>query len=467
MHAPAGEHSQASTALNGGDGTFSPTRRGLLLGAGSLPAGALAWGAMAEGSGAVLRAGTGATFRLEASTTVSRDRLDKEAGKAFPLFNQNSVLPAFDVAKQGAESDVVLHRIVTKTKVPETGEVLDVTGLLAVPAAASGSLPVVSWQHGTILSFDQVPSNLTRLSAPDYALSDDADSLETLFNIHRFASHGFAVIAADYVGKGPLRNGRGEAYAVKAVTTQTCIDMLKAGLSALRDQKLEPGKLFLNGWSQGALNTQWLHQALRADGVAIEATVVASPFNDLSESWSFWAGRENFPLPTGADSYPEIPAWVSLCMIVALGSYELQYGLTGLLESAIRPEYHAMARKYWNDYSTDFDRSKHFPSGATLHVDRFFERYTDDRNSEFLRRLAANRASYWGYDSPIRFCYGLADEAIHPAMVQRPLAAGGKLVTGLAVKGASHRATFLAGLYGDTSILDGHGNSLTWFKSLA
>ena len=358
-------------------------------------------------------------------------------------------------------------RIVTSIVVPETGEPLDVTGLLALPANASGQLPVVSWQHGTILSFDQVPSNLTRFADADYELSDDADSLETLFNVHRFAANGFAVIAADYVGKGPLRNGRGEGYVVKGVTVETCRAMLDAGLDALAGLGVTPSALFLNGWSQGALNTQWLHQSLRADGVEIAGSAVASPFNDLTQAFRYWAGRDSFALPVGVEDYPEMPAWVSLCMIVVLGSYELHYGLDGLIESAVRPEYRAMARKYWQDYALDFPADAPFPSGQDLLVDGFWDGFTHPNNSAFLRHLAGNVASYWDYDSPIRFIFGLVDEAIHPEMVARALSAGGSEALPVPVAGASHRATFLAGLYGSPDTLGGNDNSLDWFTRLA
>lgn len=446
---------------------FAPNRRSLLLGFGALSAGlAGAVPAFADASEtAVTPAAKG--FRLEAGTIVSAQRLDEEVARAFPQFNAGPVLDAFDPSSRGALTDVQLYRIVTQTTVPETGEVVDVTGLLALPAGATGEVPVVSWQHGTILSFDQVPSNLTKLADADYQLSEELDSLETLFNIHRFAARGFAVIAADYLGKGPLRNGRGEAYVVKDATVATCTDILNAGLAALEELGVTKGKLFLHGWSQGAINTQWLHQSLRTSGVEIAATAVASPFNDTIQSWRYWSGREKFPLPAGTTSYPEIPAWLPLCMIIMLGSYELQYGLDGLIESAVRPEYQAIARKYWNDYSADFDAEAPFPTSADLMVDGFLDHFTDDRNSAFIRHLAGNAASYWNYDSPIRFQFGLADEAIHPEMVTRALSAGGRFTEGVSIAGASHRATFLAGLYGDESTLDGHDNVLSWFSELA
>ncbi len=445
---------------------FDGFRRALIFGAGAMAAG------LTDAAPAAARDGDNATPDkaapgIDRSCRVSAARLDALVATAYPLFNKPVILPAFDSKAQGARFDVDLHRIVTHTVVPETGERLQISGLLALPVGVKGELPLLSWQHGTILSFDQVPSNLTLLADPSYELTDAADSLETLFNVQRFAGQGYAVIAADYVGKGPFRGGRGEAYGVKGVTVQTCLDMLLAGMNALQSLGSRPSKLFLHGWSQGALNTQWLHQALRGQSRPLTATAIASPFNDLNEAWRFWAGVQSFPLPKGVTSYPPLPNWISLCMIVALGSYELQYGLPGLMKTAIRPEHHALAEKFWADYKLDSDQAARFPSGADLLAPRFFERFTANQNSAFLRQFAANRATYWAYDSPIRFDYGLADEAIHPAMVFPALAAGGRLATGVAIAGASHRATFLAGLYGDASTLGGTDSVLSWFNGLA
>jgi len=403
--------------------------------------------------------------QLDNKSLVSRGRLDEIASALHKTFNHPVVLPTFDNAVHGAKFDVELYRITTFTQLPETGETIKVSGLLALPLGVKGPLPVVSWQHGTILSFDQVPSNLTRIADPTYVMRDNEDSMETLLNVHRLVGNGYAVIAADYVGKGPYRNGRAEAYATKGATVQTCIDILDAGLHGLQQLGYQTSKLFLNGWSQGALNTQWLHQELRRQGRAIAATAVESPFNDLNESFRFWAGAESYPSPTFA-AYPRLADWISLCMIVTLGSYQRQYGLDGLLQSAIRPEFHALALKFWGDYQMDFDPKRPFPSGSTLLVEGFFERYTNDLNSRFLRQLAANRATYWAYDAPIRFYYGLADEAIHPALVNRPLAAGGKHTSGVSIMGASHRGTFLASLYSEGKELADSTNVLRWFNAV-
>ncbi|CAJ0719606.1 hypothetical protein LMG6871_03014 [Ralstonia edaphis] len=454
--------SPPTTSDNAG-GRIDQPRRSFIVQAGLLSAALWGTSAGAVGTRSAARI---ARSVIDRSCRVSGQRLDDLVAKAYPLFNKPAILPTFDASRDGARFDVDLHRIVTHTVVPETGERLRVSGLLAVPVGVKGELPLVSWQHGTILSFDQVPSNLTLLADPAYELTDAADSLETLFNVHRFAARGYAVVAADYVGKGPFRDGRGEGYAVKGVSTRTCLDILAAGQQAMRTLGLRPSKRFLHGWSQGALNTQWLHQALRSQSLPVTGTAVASPFNDLNEAWSFWAGAQTFPLPAGVASYPALPGWISLCMIVALGSYELQYGLGGLLHAAVQPQYRDMAKQYWQDYKLDTAAAQGIPTGAQLLVPGFFDRATDERNSAFLRHLAANRASYWHYDAPIRFHYGLADEAIHPAMVGRALSAGGALAGGVAVPGGSHRGTFLAGLYGGPSTLDGTQNIPQWFASL-
>ena len=445
-----------------------------MLGAAGGLAGGLVWPQVARAdSGSLLTAlSAGLQPTLPAGPLsdqmlrVSARRLDQQVARNFPDFNVPAVLPAFDPARMGARYDVELHRLVAPLVIPETGESVTVSGLLALPVGVTGPLPVVSWQHGTVLTFDGVPSNLIKLADPAYVVSYPTDSSETLFNVHRFAGQGYAVIAADYVGKGPFRNGRGEAYAVKEVTVATCLRILEAGLATLYSKGIETGPLFVNGWSQGALNSQWLTQELRRRKVAVAATSAASPFNELTETMRFWTGVQTYPTPEGTTSFPAAPDWLSLCLIVLLGSYELNYGLKGLMQNAVAPAFRQSAASFWRTYDMRFDPASSFPTASTLLVPRFFDSFTHETNSAFLRQLAANSATYWHYDSPIRFYNGLADEGIHPTLARRAVAAGGARATEVAVAGGSHRVTFMASLYGEASHLGGQTNVLTWFNSL-
>ena len=401
---------------------------------------------------------------LDNKATITRSRLDELAAVSYGVFNENAVLPAFDAKTFSAAHDVDLHRITTFTQVPETGETVKISGLLAVPAGVTGPIPVVSWQHGTIFSFVQVPSTLGLAAAPGYTLKENVDSQETLFNLHRFAANGYAVIAADYLGKGPYRGNRTEAYAVKDASTRTSIDILNAGLQGMRQLGLEPTELFLNGWSQGGLNTQWLHQALQAAGVPVRASGAASPFNDLSESFGFWAGNITFPNPT-ASPYPARPLWLSLAVSIVIASYETYYRIDGLTKAMVRPEYMGVVRKFLGDYDLNIDFSK-LPMPEGLLVEGYASQFTSTACSRFMQQVAANRASYWQYSNPIRLFYGLADEAIHPAMARRAVTGGGEKMEGVAIGNASHRSTFLASLYGSPDTLQGKPNLLDWFNSL-
>ena len=117
---------------------------------------------------------------LDPPVLLSKARLDALAAEFHPLFNEGGILAPFDPLTQGARYDDALRRIETVTRIPETGEIATVTGLLALPVGAGPALPVVSWQHGTIFSFDLVPSNLLKLGDPAYAPSDARDSLSRI-----------------------------------------------------------------------------------------------------------------------------------------------------------------------------------------------------------------------------------------------------------------------------------------------
>ena len=309
-----------------------------------------------------------------------------------------------------------------------------------------------------------MPSNLVRLGDADYKPSDAGDSLETLFVLHRLAGQGFAVVAADYLGKGPLRGDRGEAYGVKDATVATCCDVLDAGQAGLEQLGLKSSALFLNGWSQGGVNTQWVQQALRQRGVSITASSAQSPFNNLIEVLRYWTGR--LPVPDQA-TYPALPGWASLCLIILLGSFREYYRIPDLFQTAIRPRYIEFAEKFWRTYRIEAaDLSQAPASMADLVVDGFMERFTALSNSRFLAQAAVNSPYAHVYDSRFRFYYGLADEALHPSLMNVALAIAGPKAEGVAVPRASHRGTFLASLYGEGPALGGLSNVPEWFRSL-
>jgi hypothetical protein len=199
--------------------------------------------------------------------------------------------------------------------------------------------------------------------------------------------------------------------------------------------------------------------------IKVAATAAQSPFNNLPDTYHYWSSPKSF-ITSAETAYPLPPAWIVPCMILVLGSHRRYYGLTDLFKTAIKPQYLAFAEKYWSDYILDDAIAKTIPPAADFLTDGFFERFTNDTNSRLLRRLGADSTTFWDYNSPIRFYYGLADEALHPSLVTMALASGGHDITGIPIAGASHRGTFLASLYGDSAILHGQPTVFDWFNSL-
>ena len=102
-------------------------------------------------------------------------------------------MPTYSLAK----NEIDLYKVSYDSIIPEQGDKpTKAYGLLALPKGrSSSSMPMISYQHGTVFGKHEVPS---------YAFSDQVNpvSYETRLMVAQFASQGYIVIAADYFGMG-------------------------------------------------------------------------------------------------------------------------------------------------------------------------------------------------------------------------------------------------------------------------
>jgi pimeloyl-ACP methyl ester carboxylesterase len=385
------------------------------------------------------------SFRKLASYSI--DQLNVFVSQQYPFFNDSEVLPKdFETALLGPKNGVVLYEIFFKTVVPETGKTELVSGLVALPDTDSRLLPVVSYQHGTILSRDEVPSN---------TINDlgEVKSAETLFNIARFAGNGYALIAADYLGKGISQVD--EAYMIKGATTQTNLDMLRASQEVMNALGYETKQLFLNGWSQGALNTQWYTYALEALNIPVSAMTAASPFNDLFTTFQRWSVDAT------------APSWVSLAFDILLNSHQTYYDLEGLLSDAVNPDYLPLMEAFWKTYQFPVDpegKPLPLPPADAVLVSNVgnIDQPPTPTIGEFLSFLKKNQTSTTPYLTPARFYYGTADEVLPIDLVTGALVTSG--ATGVEINNANHRGTFLYSMFNDSEgSAPSNGSILDWF----
>jgi len=177
------------------------------------------------------------------------------------------------------------------------------TGLLALPGGASGTLPVVSYQHGTVTDRDEAPSR------PDSTEGLGAALIYT-------ASGGYAATAPDYLGLG---GGPGRHPYLHAATEAAAgIDLLRAARTAAAGYGATlDGPLFLAGYSQGGHATMALHRELEArfgDAWPVTAAApMAGPY-DLSGTMLDYALSQD-------DYDPMLTVYVSYLLMMITDVY--------------------------------------------------------------------------------------------------------------------------------------------------
>jgi pimeloyl-ACP methyl ester carboxylesterase len=343
------------------------------------------------------------------------DRLNKILTIDTPKF------ASVTVSYTPAVNAVRLYRITYASVVPERGnKPIRATGLLAVPEITETSLPMVSYQHGTVYGKQEVPS------FPE-------QSPETQLMIAQFAGQGHLLIGADYFGMGTSTEPEG--YMVKASHQQATYDMLIASRAVLNDMHLTPTRLSIAGWSQGGFVTMAFLEKLESAGVPVAAAATASAPVDVFVALN---GFLNFPRSNDA-------SWVNSLFILSAFAFENYYAVPGLARSVIADTYYDVARKAYErqpfnvaDIPTDLHK--------LLKPDYFDAQYF--AASSYGRLVAQTQAYRWIIKSPVRNYYGENDEAISVGLgrlamtYQQAIGAGNGKVEAVSTGPTTHRGTF-------------------------
>jgi len=148
--------------------------------------------------------------------------------------------------------DIEIHKIVYKTKTVD-GKETHASGAVLFPRLDQ-SLPLVSYQHGTLTQESIAPSNVTTFGLNESGV------------MAIFAATGMVVSMPDYLGYGassdlphPYEHGKSLATASH--------DMLKAVEEFLEVEKIKKNdKLYLMGYSEGGYATLALQKQMEASG---------------------------------------------------------------------------------------------------------------------------------------------------------------------------------------------------------
>ena len=405
----------------------------------------------------------------------------------YKVFNTSGNVSATMPQEFAPQTGVTLYKVNYNVFVTALNRVEQATGIIAIPDSVDkASTPIVSWQHGTVFGPKDGPTS-TIISVPEGAgipISDgrtvSSGSPETLFNVALFAANrNFVVTAADYLGVGdsPIL----QSYLVKQPTVETMVGQLSATDAVLGALNIRSDRLFVDGWSQGGLNSQWLTQKLQTLNVPVSAGAFFAPPTDPLALFSDQATAVRTSSTTP-------PGWAFPITGLVLQAYEYYFNLPGLMNTAIRPEYQNLMKSilsdpglvdwiktnnetlYFNkDFRTDSGalvRSMKAPIGSDVLIPGLTQKYTFPIVSDFLKYMDASKPYNWTYNVPVRMYYGTQDEVITLGTTEQRLAFLQSSVTPIKIIDADHRGTFLYGLFG-TGTRDGApASSAEWFSKI-
>lgn len=320
-----------------------------------------------------------------------------------------------------ALNGVNLYRITYSSVIPEHGNKPTIaSGLLALPDTGATSLPLVSYQHGTIYGKQEVPS------FPD-------QSPETKLMIAQFAGQGYALIGADYFGLGISEEPEG--YMVKASHVQSCYDLWVAAKSVMTKLGRSSDKFYLSGWSQGGFVTMAFLERLESIGIAVNGTATASAPLDLSIAMN---GFLSFPRENDA-------SWLNSIFILSAFSYEHYYGVPGLARALLQDDAYEISKRV-------YDRQSVNPADIPTDLRKLLRaEYFDPQffaQSAFGKLIAETQAYRWVVKTPVHNYYGEADEAITPGVGRMALTyaqgmgTGNPMVEAISTGPTTHRGTF-------------------------
>ena len=350
--------------------------------------------------------------------TYSVDRLNQILTTELKAFSD------YPVSYPPARYRVRLYRVTYSSVIPEQyNRPTIASGLFAVPETGKDTMPVVSYQHGTVFSRTEVPSH------PD-------ESMETRLMLAQFAGQGYALLAADYFGKG--ESPEKDSYLVKLSAQQACLDMLLAAQAVSAELKIHWGPLFLSGWSQGGWATMVFLNKLESVGLSVRAAATASAPEDLFAIINRWIHAHQ---DTDATFLPALLA-------LQLNAYEEYYGLPGLARSLIKTQYQSAARNLYLNQITWEQASSQLPKQLSELLDEDCIAASSIGNTRYWEIVQNNQAYRWRSKTPLRSYYGDADEVIPPYIATLPVGyqkiIGGAETVSVEVTGkANHRGTFV------------------------
>lgn len=289
---------------------------------------------------------------------------------------------------------VKLYKVEYNSVVPEQNNRPTIaSGLIAIPATGAKSMPLVSYQHGTIYGDMGVPST------PD-------NSWETQLMIAQFGGQGYVVIGADYFGLGSSKEK--DSYIVLNSQVQASYDMYEAAKIILAKEGISITNFFISGWSQGGVITMAYLERLESYGVNVKAAGTVA------------AQCDGFVMTNGFLSHPrKIDAnWVTTMFILTTFSFEEYYQIPGLAKGVFTDEQYEVAKRvYMKDTTLD---NKDFPLDLHKLIRPEYFNPVYYQQSAYGKLMLEMHPYRWDIKTPVHMYYGDIDQCLTIDLARLP-----------------------------------------------
>ena len=264
------------------------------------------------------------------------------------------------------------------------------SGLLGLPQGLTTNLPLLSYQHGTLVQTNEAPSiGVTTLSGEG-----------TLSLV--MATSGYVAVIPDYLGLGdspplhPYHHARSEATA--------CVDMLRAAKAYCASHGVTlSGKLFLVGYSQGGHVTMALHREIE-EFHTNEFTITAS---------APMAGAYDLSGTTLDDFLSDRPKPNPYYYAYLLAAYQEVYHLAPTLADLFAPPYDTTLPPLLHGNATGSDINAAMPADPRQMLKPEYLTALQDRADHPFRVVLRDNDLYaWKPHAPMRLYHCGGDQDV-------------------------------------------------------
>lgn len=290
--------------------------------------------------------------------------------------------PTFAAIAPFLQNGIKVFKVVYKTKNTD-GKEIQASGAVIYPIK-TGSLALISIQHGTIRSDQDAPSY--------FGANSEANLAGSLF-----ASLGYIIAYPDYIGYG-ASNTVPHPYEHRASLASASLDMIRATKEFLKEQKITwDERLYVAGYSAGGFATMALQKKIEEE--------TGSEFNLRASSCGAGAYDKTafmkylISTKTGEQSSSnQLYLWTLL-------TYDRIYGLNRTMAQYFKDPYAGLIQ-------TSRENTNIAVSLNTIFTDTFAKGVNDGTDSGFLNAVKDNDVYDWKPKTPTRLYHGDADQLV-------------------------------------------------------